>query len=331
VLHSARSQNRIRNGWTIILVGVVIASLLLTACGSTKPETYTIGVVIEIPALADTLDGFKAGMTQLGYVEGKNVTYIYHGATGADPKANDAEIKSLMDQNVSLILALGTSPAMATKKAVEGTGTPVVFAPVVDPVGEGLVKSISHPGGNLTGIQGTAVASPKAMEWLLKIAPGTKRVYVPYNPADPIAVSSVNPLPDVAAKLGVELVLGEVSSGEEELAAIKALPKDSAILFVVSPSLNSSMENALNLAVELRIPTGTNLPVDKSLFNYTGNGFRSGERAAVLADKILKGTSPGNLPVETAELFLNVNLKTAQAIGLDVSDDILRQANTVNR
>jgi putative ABC transport system substrate-binding protein len=331
VPHSDRSQNGIRNGWTIILVGVVVASLLLTACGSAKPETYTIGVVIEIPSLGDTLDGFKAGMTQLGYVEGKNITYIYHGATGADPKANDAEIKSLMDQKVSLILVLGTSPAIAAKRAVEGTGTPVIFAPVVDPVGEGLVKSISHPGGNLTGVQGTAIATPKMLEWLLKIAPDTKHVYVPYNPADPIAVSSVTPLPDAAAKLGVELVHGEVSSGEQELAAIKTLPKDSAILFVVSPSLFSSLENALNLAVELRIPTGANLPTDKSLFNYSSDNSQIGKQAAVLADKILKGTPPGDLPVETADLSLSINLKTAQAIGLNVSDDILRQASTVVR
>jgi putative ABC transport system substrate-binding protein len=329
MLGKHKSRNGTRVGWTLG-VGVVVFSLLLTACGSAKPKIYTVGVVNELPSMNPVVDGFKAGMTELGYVEGKNITYIYHDATGGDPQKNDAEIKGFMDQKVSLILAVGTSPAIAAKKAVEGTGIPVVFAPVVDPVAEGLVKSINHPGGNLTGIQGV-VGSPKVLEWLLKIAPGTKSVYAPYNPADPIAVLSVKPLPDAAAKLGVELVLDEVSSGDQELAAIKALPKDSAILFVVSPSLIPTWGSVLDLAAELRIPTGTDLVGDKVLFTYTSSLSQVGKQTAVLVDKVFKGTKPGDLPVETAEMSLSINLKTAQAIGLNVSDDILRQATTVVR
>ena len=329
MLGKHKSQNGTRTGLTL-LVSVVVLSLLLAACGA-KPKTYTIGMASEL-GLGAVLNGFKAKMTELGYVEGKNVTYIYHGELKTDSQVNEAEIKSLMGQKADLLLTVGNAPTIAAKKAVEGTGTPVVFAPSLNPVGAGIVASISHPGGNLTGIQAVST-TPKALEWLLKLAPGTKRVYTPYNPADPTASASIKSLPDAAAKFGIELVLDEVSSGEEELAGIKALPKDSAILFVISPSLNSSLEDALKLAVELRIPAGAGNSVaeDKMLFNYATDLPQTGKQAAVLADKILKETKPGDLPVETAEFTLTINLKTAQAIGLNIPDDILRQAQKIVR
>ena len=318
--------------YLFLLIVILITGLLLTACGGAAPKTYTIGVASEETSQDVVFDGFKAGMTELGYVEGKNVTYIFHSGVGTDPQKNEAEIKNYIGQKADLLLTLGTAPSAAAKRAVEGTGTPVVFAPVLNPVAEGLVKSISHPGGNLTGIQAVNF-SVKALEWLLKIAPDTKKVYVPYHPADQVALVLIKPLPDAAAKLGVELVLDEVSSGEEELAAIKSLPKDSAILFVISPSLAPSLENALKLAAELRIPTGTTTgqAKDKTLFGYVDDLPQAGKQAAVLADKIFKGTKPGDLPVETDEMSLIINLKTAQAIGLDIPDTILRQAQMVIR
>lgn len=315
----------------LIPIFVIITGLLVTACGGEQNKTYTIGVASE-PNLGVVLDGFKAGMTELGYVEGKNVTYIYHGELRTDPQVNEAEIKSLMGQKVGLLLTLGNMPSVAAKNAVEGTDTPVVFAPILNPVGAGIVASISHPGGNLTGVQAVST-TPKALEWLLTIAPGTKKVYVPYNPADQIALASTKSLPDVAAKLGVELVLDEVSSGEEELAGIRALPKDSAILFVISPSLNSNLEDASKLAIELRIPTGSSnsAALDKMLFTYSTDLPGTGKQAAALVDKIFKGTKPGDLPVETTEFPLTISLKIAEAIGLDIPDTILRQADTVIR
>ena len=328
MLGNHKSQNGTRAGLTL-LVSVVVLSLLLAACGA-KPKTYTIGMATEISQTA-ILDSFKARMTELGYVEGKNVTYIYHGVVGTDPQKNEAEIKSLMGQKADLLLTVGNAPSIAAKKAVEGTGTPVVFAPILDPVGAGLVASLSHPGGNLTGVQ-TLNTTPKVLEWLIKIAPGTKQVYAPYNPADRTALEFIKPLPDTAAQLGVKLVLDEVSSGEEELATIKTLPKDSAILFVTSPSLDSSLVDAVNLAIELRIPTGArNLMAEKTLINYTTDRALQGKQAAVLADKVFKGTKPGDLPVETAEYLLTLNLKTAEAIGLNIPDEILHQAKNIIR
>lgn len=314
----------------LIVILLILIGILLTAC-STSQKTYTIGVASEL-RLNEVLDGFKAGMAELGYVEGKNVTYIYHGELEADPQVNETEIKSLIGQKVDLLFTLGNAPSMAAKKAVEGTDIPVVSAPVLNPVGVGIVTNISHPGGNLTGVQ-TIGTAPKALEWLLRLAPGTKHIYVPYHPADQTALASVKSLPEVAAKFGVELVLDEVSNGEEELAAIRALPKDSAILFVISPSLNSSLPDALTLATELHIPAGASNAVarDKMLFNFSTDLPGTGKQAATLVDKIFKGIKPGDLPIETAEALLTINLKTAEAIGLYIPDEILRQSSTIIR
>ena len=144
---------------------------------------------------------------------------------------------------------------------------------------------------------------------------------------------SVKLLTDTAAQLGVELVLDEVSSGDEVLVAVKDLPQNSAILFPISPSIDPSLDDILELAIELEIPTGstTNLTQDKLLFTYAVDLPRIGEQAGVMVDKILKGTDPGDLPVETAEFILIVNLRTAQSIGIDVSDEILYQAQRIVR
>ncbi len=325
-------HNLRRRNWSRWMIVLAILALLLTACqGTPEPSTYIIGVASEFPA-EEILDEFKSTMTGLGYVEGENITYIYHGILGGGQQANEAEIKILMAEQVNVLLTLGSAPTKVAQKAVEGTNIPVVFSPATNPLGEKFVTSLRNPGGNLTGIQ-SIDSTPKALEWLLKLAPDTKLVYAPYHSGDQSAPMSVKLLTDTAAQLGVELVLDEVSSGDEVLVAVKDLPQNSAILFPISPSIDPSLDDILELAIELEIPTGstTNLTQDKLLFTYAVDLPRIGEQAGVMVDKILKGTDPGDLPVETAEFILIVNLRTAQSIGIDVSDEILYQAQRIVR
>jgi putative tryptophan/tyrosine transport system substrate-binding protein len=315
-----------------LVVCLSLTSLLLTACGGAPPaKTYTIGVVNYYSVLEPMLGGFKAQMAALGYVEGENITYIYHGILGSDPAVLGGEIKSLVAQKVNLLLAMGTPAALAAQKAMAGTHIPVVFTLVINPVKEGIVESLTRPGGNITGVQ-VINASPKAMEWLLKLVPSTKTVYVPYHPEDRVAVMTIKPLPEAAARLGVELVLNEVHSPEEVMAAIETLPKNAAILFIPTPGLTSRMSAISQFAIERGIPAGGyTLPAEDVLFTYGPNGTDQGKQVARLVDQILKGAKPADLPVQTAELFLRINLKTATAIGLDIPDEIIRQADTVMR
>jgi len=326
-------QWKYQRRWTFV-IGLIIFSLLLTSCGglgSSQPKTYTIGMVREGPFMDPIFDGFKAKMTELGYVEGKNITYIHPDIMGSDPQKSDTEIKRLVDQKIDLVLTLGSTPTKSAKKIVEGTNIPVVFVPFLNPVEEGLVDSISHPGGNLTGIQ-TVNNVPKALEWLLKIAPGTKQVYAPYSPADIVAQVTIKPLPEVAKQLGIDLILDPITSADQEAAAIKALPKDSAIFFLPSPALNPTTGDMKKLAIELGIPSGMRDPNPTDVvFTSTTDAAALGQQAAVMVDKIFKGAKPGDLPIETTEFFLIINLKTAKAIGLNIPDEILNQAQKIIR
>ena len=326
--HNSQTRNR----WTI-LAGVVVLSLLLTACGGAKPKTYTIGVVNYAPAMDPVFEGFKAGMADLGYVEGKNVTYVYKGVLAPDPQVIDREIKGQLDQKADLLLTLGTLPAARAKQAVQGTKTPVLFAPLVNPVGEGLVQSVRQPGGNLTGVQNSNT-TPKALEWLLKLAPGAKKVHVFYHPEDQVSVTSLASVREAAPNLGVELALHEVRSSGEVATAIKTLPKDAVIFMVPMPKLEP-IADFVKVATESGIATGgiNELygKIGGALVTYAGSLSAMGKQAARMADQVLRGTAPANLPVETSEAFLTINLKTAQAMGLNVPDDILRQASTVIR
>jgi putative ABC transport system substrate-binding protein len=312
---------------------LLLAGLLFTACGSTTPaKTYTIGVVNYVAALDQVFAGFKAKMGALGYVEGKNVTYIYHGVLEPDPQAIEREVKSLMDQKVNLFLTLGTRPALEAKKAVAGTHIPVVFAPVVMPMKEGLVESLHRPGGNVTGVQ-NGETIPKALEWLHTIVPQVTKVHAFYHPQDQVALTALKPLPAIASSLGVELVLDEVHDLTEATAAMATLSKDVAIFLVPTPSLepiNALFEAAIQRGIAVGTSNLRHLPAG-ALVGYGGSFSAMGEQAAWLVDQIFKGTKPADLPVETAESFLGINLKTATAIGLDIPDAILRQADTVMR
>ena len=317
----------------LLVIYLSLTGLLLTACGrATSAKTYTIGVVNYDPILAPIWDGFKTRMAALGYVEGQNALYIYHGVLAPDSQVIEREIKSLIGQKVDLLLTLGTQPTLAAKKATADITLPVVFAPVIDPVGKGVVESITHPGGNVTGVHNGDTV-PKSLEWLHKIVPHATKVYTIYHPKDTVAQTAVRSLSATVTALGVDLVLVEVQSPEEAVTAIDTMPKDATIFFVPTPSLEP-LGPLVEVASKRGIAAGANNHRSLQtgvLVTYASDWFAMGQQAARLVDQILKGTKPADLPVETAEHFLRINLKTATAMGLDVPDEILRQADMVIR
>lgn len=240
---------------TRLVIYLMLTGLLLTACDRPIPaKTYTIGVVNYVPALEPVFAGFKARMATLGYAEGKHVTYLYHSVLEPDAQVIEREVKRLRDQKVDLFLTLGTRPALVAKKALAGTTIPVVFAPVIDAVGEGIVESVTHPGGHMTGVQ-DGDTLPKALEWLRKVVPQATKVYLIYHPSDTVAQASIKPLREIAPALGVELVLSEVHSPEEARTVIETLPHGAAIFVVPTPSLEP-LSGLIEVAVEHGIAVG---------------------------------------------------------------------------
>jgi putative tryptophan/tyrosine transport system substrate-binding protein len=333
MLGNHNSRNRTRKGW-ILLIGVVVISLLLTGCGGApKAKTYTIGVLNFSPNLEVTVTSFKEGLTELGYVEGKNVTYIYEGPVSADKL--DAVAQSLVKAKVNLILALTTPATKAAQKATAGTDIAVVFLPVTDPVGAGVVASLTKPGGNTTGVT-YLTQEGKRLEWLLRVAPTIKQVYIVYNPKDQSPVLALKMVSETAAKLGVELITREASTPEQVEAAFKDIPKEADAIFLLPDSvINARVKDWFKLAVEHKLPTsGPNVATvnDGALTAYGVDlAIAARKQAARLAHRIFQGDKPAGLPVEMADYFTAINLQIAQAIGLNVPDDIVRQANTVIR
>ena len=205
-------QSRISYGWKVFL-WLVALCLPLTACiRPSAPKTYTIGVINVVPDLDDTLGGFKDGMTELGYIEGENITYLYEGAT-SDLDKLDSVAQGLVEADVDLILSITTPATQAAQRATVGTDTPVVFVPVTDPVGAGLVDSLRYPGGNITGVTFGAQEG-RRLEWLMQVVPAIDQIYVPYNPRDRSAVLALETVSEAAAILDVELITREVSTPE---------------------------------------------------------------------------------------------------------------------
>lgn len=310
-------------------------SLILSSCGASKPQSYTVGVIVEINWLSPIVDHFKSTMTELGYVEGENITYLYNPEVGPDQAAFDAEAQRLMEQKVDIFFTVGTLTTKAAKKAVEGTDIPVVFTPVINPVEEGVVASIANPGGNVTGVQ-IVDRSAKALEWALKIAPDTKYVYIPHNPADTITMMVLQGITDSLPQFKVELAPGsEVNSIDEMLAAVETLPEDT-IIFLPSPlsSLEPGLEQLSEAAKKQGVPVFGSNRGGSALYlvsDYTVTFAGEAEQGAAMVNRILKGASPAETPVETADSFLFINLNAAQAYGVTISDEIIKQANTIIR
>lgn len=324
-------KRKLQLGFVILLA---ITSLLLTGCGGAlRTKIYTIGVVNPSINQEDTIKGFKEGMTELGYVEGKNVTYIYDGPVSADKL--DAAAQGLVKAKVNLILAITTPATQAAQKATTGTDIAVVFIPVTDPIGAGVVASLTKPGGNITGVTYTTQEG-KRLEWLLQVAPTIKYVYIVYNPQDKSPVLALKTVRETAAKLGVELITREASTTEEVRAAFRNIPREADAIFLLPDNVvNAIASDTYKMATELKLPTsGPNVRTvnDGALTAYGVDlVVAARKQAARLASQILQGAKPADLPVETAEFFSAINLKTAQAIGLYIPDATLRQANIIVR
>jgi putative ABC transport system substrate-binding protein len=270
---------------------------------------YTIGVVNYMSVLEPVFEGFKSRMAELGYVEGQHIKYRYHGGLEADSEILTREARSLLNQQIDLFLTLGTLPTLAAKQVVGNTNIPVVFAPVINPVEEGIVESITHPGGNITGIQNGNML-PKSLEWLHKIVPQMRTIHVFYHAQDRVALTAVKAFQEIVTALGFDLVLSEVQSQQEAIATIQRLPKDAAIFLAPVPRLEP-----LTTLVEAAVAHGIAVAAQNPryiqggvLAAYAPDPSSTGRQAARLVDQIFKGTRPTDLPVETAEYFLNINL-----------------------
>ena len=313
---------------------LLLAAIVTAGCGSGGSELVDvrIGIVSLTDGHHELIEGFIAGLDASGFAEGENVTFVYDGPTGS-AEGIDGAVASVLESDVDLILSLTTPVTRVVKEATSGSGIPVVFAPVTDPVGSGIVGSLLKPGGNLTGVM-TPFQPGKQMEYLLAVQPDTRRVLVPHNPNDLASVASLETLQAVADTFGVDLAVAETRTAENVSTLMMNLPPDvDAVMMLNTGLLTETIEMMVGGALKHRVPLITGAPVARegALLSFGLDYHHAGEQAARMAASILRGTPPGAMPVEPVDNYLKVNLDTSEQIDLVVTIEVLQQAHEIFR
>ena len=317
-----------------LLFIVVLVVLVSAGCGGNQQEskTFKVGILQLVDVLADVEDGFKAGMADLGYTEGENISYLQRNAN-ANMDDLQRFAQEFVDEEVDLIVSITTPSSVMAMQAGKDAGIPVVFIMVSDPIGAGLVNSLTQPGGQVTGIMdGDTETVGKRLEILQGLAPSIQKVLSVYSFEEALLPAEEN-LRQAAATLGVELVERQVHSTEEARAAFLGIePGEVDAIFVPSDGLIVDAQDAiLEVSVRDGLPTvGPGGVSDFCVASYGANFYQAGVQGATLADKILKGSDPAALPVEIARAFdLILNLQIADQIGLTIPEDMLNRADVV--
>jgi len=277
-------------------------------------------------------DAIRAGLRDLGYVEGRNVVIEYRWAEN-DPD----RLKQLAAELIALKPdAIITHAIPATRVLAQATSTiPIVMADGQDPAVAGLVASLSRPGGNITGSTSfQPEIAAKRLELLKDVLPQMKRVSVIFNSANPNSADPLRELDVAAKRLKVELLHFGLKEFEELPGTFNAMAKARVEAVVVGedPLLNSHAGSIATLAVANRIPASgfTNFADAGGLLGYGANRPLVYGRAAYFVDRIFKGSKPGDLPIERATTFeLIVNLKIAKVLGITIPQELLQRANKV--
>ena len=278
------------------------------------------------------VEALRAGLRELGHVEGKSIAYEYRAADGKYERL-PALAADLIGLKVDVLVTAGTPGALALKGAT--TTIPIVIATISDPVATGIVPSLARPGGNITGLMFVvAELNAKRLEFLQQTLPRLKRVAVLMNPDNASMAPVQREMAEAGAKLGVELVRFDVRAPDDFEAAFAGVTakRSDAVVIVEDAMLNVNAARLGALATTKRLPSiGLDEVADGGgLLAYGVNQQEMFRRAAAYVDKILKGAKPADLPIERSSTFtLVVNLKTARQLGLAVPREIRLRADRV--
>jgi putative ABC transport system substrate-binding protein len=314
----------------IALIGAG-AAFPLVARAQSSGKTWRIGFIAH--RYEKFYDPLFQGLRELGYVEGQNLVVERRYAEGhVERFAEFAD--EMVRLKVDVIIVVTTPAAFAARKAT--TTIPIVHPAAIDPVGTGLIASLAHPGGNVTGLAVlNAETSAKRIELLREVVPGLSRGAVLWNAANPANGLAWNETEGAGRALGVALQSQEVRSPADFEGAFAAIAQQHPdILVVLQDALTLEYrKEIIGFALRERLPSmfvGKEWVEEGGLMSYGDRLPERYRRAADLVDRILKGAKPADLPVEQPTTFeLVVNLKTAKAIGLALPPAFLARADQV--
>ena len=316
-------------------LGAMLFALSVPAAAQQPTGVPRIGyLTASTPSsMSARVEAFRQGLRELGYVEGKNIVIEWRFAEGKLDRL-PALAAELVRLKVDVIV---TSAPPATRPTKEATSTiPIVMAQDSDPVGSGFVASLARPGGNITGLATLAPeVSGKQLELLKEIVPKLSDVAVLGTSTRPGTAQMLKETELAARALKVKLQHLDVLDPKETATAFQAASKGRADAVIVLPSgiFNSQRTQIVGLAVKSRLPAiyyAAEWVEDGGLMTYSVSLIDLSRRAATYVDKILKGRTPADLPVEQPKKFeFIVNLKAAKQIGLTIPPNVLARADRV--
>jgi ABC-type uncharacterized transport system substrate-binding protein len=304
------------------------------AARAQQPSMPVVGFLRLSPASVDAgrVEALRAGLRQLGYVEGKNIVIEFRWAETVDQLPELAS--ELARMNVDVIFAPSSTQVEAARQVTKTI--PIVFANHADPVGVGHVASLAQPSGNITGLSVLLTdLVAKQLEILKEAVPQATRIGVLFSPTTPSHRPALQALETAGQTLGVQLQLAPVRTAEDFDGAFAMMGRErvGGCLVVAAPIFFSHRARVAELALKHRLPAmfgGKEHVEAGGLISYYSDLNDMARRAAAYIDKILKGAKPADLPVEQASKYqLVINLKTAKAIGLNISEAFLLRANEV--
>jgi len=316
----------------ISIVGSAVAWPL--AAGAQQPAVPVIGFLSAVPPsnMLKWLDGFRQGLAETGYEEGRNVAVEYRWSD-SDYGRLPALAADLIERRVAVIVVAGVDPAHAAKTAT--TTIPIVFFMSGDPIAEDLVTSLNRPGSNLTGVTTfSGVLTSKRLELLHELVPAA-RIAVLINPNNSNAMFRLKEVEEASRALALPVQVVNANSEDDiEVAVASLLQRGAGALLVVDdPLFHSQRTKLVALPARYRIPTiyfQSEFVKAGGLISYASNHAEAFRQIGIYTAQILKGAKPSDLPVvQPTRLELVINLKSAKALGLQIPDKLLALADEV--
>jgi putative ABC transport system substrate-binding protein len=314
---------------------IVLALVPLWAIAQTAGKPHRVGYLVTGGAVSFPLsvEPFRRGMRELGYREGEDFILEIRSADGKTERLAELAAELVL-LNVAVLVASTTA---GTQAAMRATSTiPIVFANAADPVGTGLVKSLSRPGRNVTGLSNlVADLGEKQLELLKEVIPGASRVAVLLNLGNASNKVIAQNVERAGKRLGVEVIRIEAkdSAGIESAFAVLTARRADALIVALEGLFVQQRRQIADLALRNRIPTmfgGSGHVQAGGLMSYGPDIEDNFRRAANYVDRILKGAKAGELPIEQAGKFeMLINAKTAKALGLTIPREVLFRADRV--
>jgi putative ABC transport system substrate-binding protein len=318
------------------IVVALLATLLLASVPLSQAQqakVYRVGVIYEGGPLGLTIDGLNDGLKELGYETGKHYVLEIRDLKG-DRKAAEEAGRGLEQTKVDLIYAVSTSVVTLVRRTTREV--PIVFAVGSDPVVAGLVDSFARPGGRLTGVHFlSADLTAKRLEILKEILPEVRKVVTFYDPRSEVAVRAANSAREAARQLKIEIVERPVGSVEDLRLGLKALKTQEvdAYFYTQDAMVVSQSQLIIDTARSKKLPTmfgEVSAVAQGALVSYGVSYYEVGRLSAKYVQRVLTGTSPQNLPVESlSRPGLALNLKTARELGVTIPQSVLFRADKI--